>query len=262
MTLIILLQNKEIKIRAVVVTPGSLLQIGLIKHILNTYGYNVPVGGYNNKSDAKLGHQYAKLFDFTPAQPTEYVDGVSLLRDNSGPDVILFTIGPPKASGKLMTEYPQTEFKELVAQGGFAGVGVVPEDKILEKFKGLTRCVTCNFSGGKQYTTALLDSAIPKKFCISKNICHGYIYTEDVDKVINKDARDIIHKLYGDNVYSKEKAMHDILASVAILHKECFLFAEVIIIKEKGAYGAELCPESNTFIAVDYDKSLANTFIR
>jgi hypothetical protein len=143
LTLIILLQNKNIKVRAIVVTPGSLLQIGLIKSILHTYGYAVPVGGYNPKSDAKLGHQYTKLFDFAPAQPSEWIDGVELLRINSGPDVTLFTIGPPKASGKLMMEFPQTEFKELVAQGGFAGVGVVPEDKILEKFKGLTHCVTC-----------------------------------------------------------------------------------------------------------------------
>lgn len=261
LTLVILLQNKSIKIKAVVVTPGSLLQIGLVKSIIKTYGYNVPIGGFDHTSNAKLGSQYAKLFNFTPITQNEWINGVTLLRDYSGKNVTLFTIGPPKAYGKLMIEYPNTQFKELVSQGGFAGTGVVPENKILEKFRGMTMCATCNFNGGKEYTIALLNSNIPKKFCISKNICHGYIYDENIDKVINKSAKDIMHRLYGDNIFTKQKAMHDILACVAILNKECFTFAEVQIMRNKGKFGAHLQSGTNIFISIDFNKEMANTLI-
>merc|ERR1712139_540854 len=66
-----------------------------------------------------------------------------------------------------------------VAQGGFAGEGVVPPDKQLDKFKGKQTCPTWNFGGNIPAAQAALASmAIERKICVSKNVCHSVVYDD------------------------------------------------------------------------------------
>merc|ERR1712050_406353 len=64
-----------------------------------------------------------------------------------------------------------------VAQGGFAGDGVVPPEKQMDKFKGKETCRTWNFGGNiPAAQAALASTAIMRKICVSKNVCHSVYY--------------------------------------------------------------------------------------
>merc|ERR1719499_1184640 len=64
-----------------------------------------------------------------------------------------------------------------VAQGGFAGEGVVQRELQLDKFVGKAVCPTWNFNGNAAAATAALASpAISRKVLVSKNVCHRAVY--------------------------------------------------------------------------------------
>merc|ERR1712061_508019 len=72
-----------------------------------------------------------------------------------------------------------------VAQGGFAGEGVVPLEKQMAKFQGKRTCPTWNFGGNIEAAEAALASlAIDRKICVSKNVCHSVVYDVEFHKAL------------------------------------------------------------------------------
>lgn len=253
LTLIWMLLNPKINILCICVVPGSPAQIGLIQTITKKYNKNIPIGCADEKSSMIPTKSYHTIFNYDICEdPIPF--GYELINKYNNKDVTLFTIGPIKSAIKAIQKYPKLEFSNWVGQGGFAGVGVVPTELIMDKFKNQVTCATFNF-GSKADDILQLLKHVKTTHLVSKNVCHRFLYTEEFDKIIPKDIQTIMQQRYGDDLFTKQKAMHDLLAVVSLVDKSAFEFREVELFMEKRQWGSKLKTGSNVFISVDYHQN-------
>ncbi len=191
-TLLLLLGHPRVNLLGVTVTPGTPDQIGVVRAALSWFGRSIPVGAFdidhlppsgNAPIDGTLragrgvcvsSWHYKAFGDMPPSR--DAVPGPDLLRELCGPSTTLVTGGPLKNLGAAITR-PGFSLGRLVAQGGFAGEGVVPAERQLAKFRGLVTCPTYNLNGDPRSALAVLACpAIAAKRFVSKNVCHGVIY--------------------------------------------------------------------------------------
>lgn len=257
MTLLLLLGHPRANLRAVTVTPGTMEQIGLVKWACERLDRNLPIGSFDPNCDKKCvsSWHYETYGDIPPAWPADHAG--SILKDMCDENTTLVTGAPLKNIGKAM----EFGFRvgRWVAQGGFAGEGVVPPEKQLEKFRGMRTCPTYNFNGDpKSALRALEYEGIGHRRLVSKNVCHGVFCNAELNRRIGgKQAPhlQLIHR--GTEAYlakhSGGKKFHDPLAACCALTPEIGEWAEVKLFREKGQWGSILSPGSNTWIIVDYD---------
>jgi pyrimidine-specific ribonucleoside hydrolase len=75
----------------------------------------------------------------------------------------------------------------LVDQCGFAGDNIVPQEKQLSKLNGRLTCPTFNLGADIKVDKIVLDySGIKEKYFVSKNVCHGVIYTNETHRQLEK----------------------------------------------------------------------------
>ena len=194
LTLLLLLGHPHVNLVAVTITPGSPYQVGLVRRTLALFGReDVRVGAGNldhPKSCVSSWHERA-YGQITPSRDAEGAG--ALLAEVCDRDTTLLTGAPLKNLGAAM-EHDHFELGRWVAQGGFAGAGVVPEHKQLEKFKGLKTVATFNFNGApKAALRALEHEAIGERWCVSKNVCHGVVYTEAVHEWLEPRTEGELH---------------------------------------------------------------------
>ena len=298
-TLALLCTHPRVNLIAITVTPGTPHQIGVVRHTLDLLGKgDLPVGAFNidhvSKKKKKHGPydhveargkatQYSKCvsgwhYDFLgnipPSREAEI--GWQVLYENLGTNTILVTGGPKKNLGALLKNWEMWD-REIgvrrvagpswgtwVAQGGFAGEGVVPLENQLPKFKGLVTAPTFNLNGDPKSGLAALECPYFRggKWFVSKNVCHGVIYDQQMQEEIqalNNPHPGLELIIKGMGLYLKRKPkgkkFHDPLAAMCALDRSIGTWAEVEIYREKGKWGARLQPGSNTKIITDYDRA-------
>ena len=134
LTLIMLLGHPRVNLKAVTVTPRTKGQVGLVKWACDQFSRQLPIGSFNPLHDKNcVSAWHYNTFGNIP-ESNATGPGGAILREMCDKDTILVTGGPLKNVGVAM-DLGFTA-KELIAQGGFAGDGVVPQDKQLLKFKG------------------------------------------------------------------------------------------------------------------------------
>jgi hypothetical protein len=188
LTLVLLLGHPRVNLVGVTVTPGTPDQIGVVRRALDWFGRSIPVGSFNlahrvstpgNDRHGRRGAcvsswHYAAFGDIPPSW--DALPGPELLRDLCGPATTLLTGAPLKNLGAAI-RLPGFELGQLVAQGGFAGDGVVPVDRQLAKFRGMVTCPSYNLNGDPASALAVMSTAaIARKRFVSKNVCHGIVY--------------------------------------------------------------------------------------
>jgi pyrimidine-specific ribonucleoside hydrolase len=259
LTLIMLLGHPRVNLKAVTVTPGTKGQVGLVKWACDRFGRQLPIGSFNPHHDKNCvsAWHYNTFGNIPEAEPADI--GGAILKDMCDEHTILVTGGPLKNVGVAM----DLEFKvgELVAQGGFAGDGVVPLDKQLPKFRGMATCPTYNLNGDPKSALRVLEYAgIPKRWFVSKNVCHGVVYDqalhERVGEVKDKSlSLSLIHQ--GMGVYLAKnregKKFHDPLAACCAIDRSIGVWEEVMLYRSKGEWGSKLCEGTGTRIIVGYD---------
>lgn len=164
-----------------------------------------------------------------------------------------------KNLGKAL-DFPDFKLKRLVAQGGFAGEGVVPRHKQLPKFKGMLTCPTFNLNGDpKGAKKTLASENISERYFVSKNVCHGVIYDTNMHEVLSpiKDkslSLKMIHQ--GMEAYLQKKKggkkFHDPLAACCAIDLDIGIWAEVEVFYKRGGWGASLAADTHTWIITDY----------
>jgi inosine-uridine nucleoside N-ribohydrolase len=190
-TLLLLLGHPRVNLVGVTISPGTPDQVGVVRSALAWFGRDIPVGAFNLDHRPKSGDSpgegrhgrrgvcvsswhYKAFGEMPPSR--DAVPGPELLHALCGPATTLVTGGPLKNLGGAL-QLPGFRLGRLVAQGGFAGEGVVPPDRQLEKFRGMTTCPTYNLNGDPRSALAAVASpAIDRKLFVSKNVCHGVIY--------------------------------------------------------------------------------------
>lgn len=115
-----------------------------------------------------------------------------------GTDVIFCGGGLIKVADYVMTN----ELELLVANGGYVGSNIVPEEFQLKKFRGKEKVRTYNFN--LDITSAkmvLFSKHIKKIILVSKNVCHNMMNTriilhnDNFIKKYNLDDRKRLHDL-------------------------------------------------------------------
>merc|ERR1712039_442169 len=187
--------------------------------------------------------------------------------------------------GNLAAALDMDGFKglgRLVAQGGFAGDGVVPKElQKAEKLhkEGQRYFHTTNFGLDPEAASkALASEKIGYRICVSKNVCHQTLYDGSATgwhTLVKEAVRATNQKMGSQSVrfraldlmkdamsnYLKGnprgKKLHDPLAlAVALDQSVCALVEVTLDSREKGkAWGSTLYPGSGTWISIDYDES-------
>jgi pyrimidine-specific ribonucleoside hydrolase len=266
LTLLLLLGHPGIQLLAVTVTPGTPEQIGVVRYALNQFGRDIPVGAFHIQHGKKCvsdWHYHA----YGPIPPSlEAEEGPELLLRLCDDQTTLITGGPLQNLGhclQLVQERNLRDFRlgRLVAQGGFAGAGVVPEERQLDKFKGRTTCPTFNLNGAPQAALTVLASfSVIKRVFVSKNVCHRVSYDRRLHAAF-QETKDtcLSHALIwqGMDQYLQShpggKLLHDPLAACCAIDEQIGTWAEVELYRERGEWGARVSPDSHTWIITDYD---------
>lgn len=283
LTLILLLGHPEVDLKAVTVTPGTPHQVSVVREVLRLMGSpDLPVGAFNldhKKARGTPEERYVTcvsgwhwnfLGELEPPRDAE--SGWKVLLENLDAATQLVTGAPLKNLGALLrhlSENPaEPDFRfDWVAQGGFAGKGVVPEEDQLPKFKGMVTCPTYNLNGDPKSALLALESGwIRNRRFVSKNVCHGVVYGQALHEVFeerilglspgaHRRSLELIYR--GMDHYLKKKpsgkAFHDPLAACCALDPSIGTWAEVEIYREKGKWGSRY-GTPNASIITRYDR--------
>lgn len=190
LTLLLLLGHPRVRLKAVTVTPGTPQQIGHVRRALSWFDADIPVGAHDLDHPKEcVSSWHARAYgSVAPSRDAEPGDEVLLRCCDE--DTTLITGGPLKNLGRAL-QHEGFRLGRLVAQGGFAGEGVVPPEHQLDKFKGMTTCPTYNLNGDPRAAlAALADDRIGRRMFVSKNVCHGVVYDEAFHEMIGAHVDD------------------------------------------------------------------------
>merc|ERR1712192_39846 len=165
-----------------------------------------------------------------------------------------------------------------VAQGAFAGEGVVPSHvPKLNKFENKETCATYNFNGNVRAAEAALASPhISRKVFVSKNVCHRTGFNRrwkdaigvalDAAVATGQEGRRVkalrlLHAAMTNYMKDgKVKKLHDPLALAVAIDESVCEFAEVHVFHtsppdgKSPEWGSRLAQDSGQWIRVDYDE--------
>eukprot|EP00747_Dinoflagellata_sp_TGD_P162393 gnl/TRDRNA2_/TRDRNA2_179942_c0_seq1.p1 gnl/TRDRNA2_/TRDRNA2_179942_c0~~gnl/TRDRNA2_/TRDRNA2_179942_c0_seq1.p1 ORF type:complete len:597 (-),score=112.27 gnl/TRDRNA2_/TRDRNA2_179942_c0_seq1:162-1898(-) len=275
LTLLFLCAHPGVELRAVTITPGSDEQVALVRWLLQQMDLaHVRIGAQdwpaNAKKHVNLNAAFYKSFGRSPRGLPVCERADMVLRECCGESVTMVTGAPLHNLGAVVGG-DGFRLGRWVAQGGFAGEGVVAPDNQMDKFKGMQTCPTWNFGGNiPAAQAALASTAILQKICVSKNVCHSVVYDDEWHNALGvaaeaeeanapKGRRALAFRMmYNtmDQYLSKKpggKKLHDPLALAVALDESVCELAEVELFCNKGAWGSRLSPGSNIWISVAYD---------
>jgi pyrimidine-specific ribonucleoside hydrolase len=262
-TLLFLLGHPTVNLKGVTVTPGTPDQIGVVRHALAMFERAIPVGAFNIEHQSSKGScvsswHYKAFGEMPPSR--DAIAGPVLLRELCDDDTTLVTGGPLKNLGGAL-QLDGFRLGRLFVQGGFAGEGVVPPERQLEKFRGMTTCPTYNLNGHPKSALAVIAStAIREKRFVSKNVCHGVVYDAAMHErfaAVKQHSKSLALIYQGMSAYLDEspdgKKFHDPLAACCAIDPSIGEWAEVELYREKGLWGSRLAPGSGVQIIIGYD---------
>jgi len=272
LTLLLLAANPRVHLLAVTITPGAAEQVALVLWILQELQLpGVRVGAQEWPKNADKKCMRGKFYDSFGRVPEKVLRGAGIetatqvLLECCDASTTLLTGGPLHNLGAAL-EIGGFSVGRWVAQGGFAGDGVVPKHLQMEKFAGRTTCETWNFNGNRPAAHAALASeAISRKVLVSKNVCHRVVY----DSRLHDAFRDAVQKAQPETTRAaalkllyqamcnyargEGKKLHDPLAMAAVVDESVCRFEEVRVYRDTKGWGSALETGTRTWISVDYD---------
>lgn len=254
------LSHPRIQLKAVVMSPGTPDQIGLIRHLLRTYGKpDIPIGAFNlDHPKRSVSDWYSTTFGaFSDSRDAE--PGLNIILEHCDQNTTMLCCGPMKNLGSAIAYADQHhinfQFKKVVIQGGFAGEGVVPDEDLPEKFKGKTKCPSWNLGAAISDTKRILSSSrCPKIQLVSKNVCHSVLWDETLSQKLANAQNPMIHTIDGIMRHYQEKKghpkiIHDIVAVACALDERVCDWANVDVLHSKReGWGASI--NSTSHIAI------------
>lgn len=271
LTMVLLLGHPEVNLQAVTVTPGTKEQVGLVRQILALFNReDVRVGVTNIEH---VGHcvsawHYNGFPELHRVEDDNAEVGWELLDE-------LFVVGTTLVCGaalpnvgKMVESGESIPRGRLFIQGGFAGEGVVPPEKQLDKFKGRVACPSFNLDGDKTSAKNILSTAgsFEDLRCASKNVCHGILFNQQMydecEGMLNpaSSAHALSWKLImqGMGYYIQKKprgkAFHDPFAACCAINPDIASWERVSLTREKDGWMSTLNADSKVKIVTDYDR--------
>ncbi|UJR24521.1 hypothetical protein I4U23_005896 [Adineta vaga] len=265
-TLLFLLGHPLVYLKAVTIVPGTPDQIGFIRYVLNRFNRNdLPLGVFDMNAKPALSKFHLKIYENeTIEESRNALDGSQVLLTHCNEQTILICGGPLKNVAKAI-QTGEFRLGRLVAQGGFAGDNIVPKEKRLDKFQGRITCPTFNLNADSIGAQIVLNyNGIKEKYFVSKNVCHGVIYTRETHNQLKKvkdqsqSLEEIYHvmSVYLDRPGKKGKAFHDPLAACCAIDLSIGKWQDVKLYMDKRTkeWGSILSDQPNVKIIVDYNE--------
>lgn len=273
LTLLLLGAHPGVELRAVTVTPGSWEQVALVRWLLREMGLSeVRIGAQEWPANADerncLQGDFYKGLDRVSRRAIGNCEPADrLLAECCDEGSTLLTGGPLHNLGAALRR-DGFRLGRWVAQGGFAGEGVVPREMQMDKFAGKVTCPTWNFDGNVPAAEAALASAaIGRRVLVSKNVCHRAVYDAALHEAVRAAADDaaahalgrraaalkLLHSAMGAYRRGEGKKLHDPLALAVALDESVCQLAEVRLFRDRAGWGSLLEPGTGTWISVDYD---------
>ena|SRR3990167_4256760 len=269
LTLCMLATHPCTNLRAVTVTPGTLDQVGLVRKTLQKLGReSIPIGARNQKAtqDSISAFHY-KVEKWETSEPDGSAADIIYQTIQQFPELTIITGGPVGNLALALQQYPDLVIHRWVAQGGFAGDNIVPEEHRMHKFRGKQECPTWNFGGDSKSAKYLLSSSrILERICVSKNVCHGVVYNLDFHRVVQASVRDNNAPLGLKQVYKAmsiylqkkgQKALHDPLAACVAIDPSICTLALVELYEadvKRNGWGSRASAAPNTLISVSVNQ--------
>lgn len=272
-TLLMLLSNPDVDLKAVTCWQGSAIQIGLIKHVLELAGLEstVLVGGENKQEPQELSPYYTRVVGKWKPQTAQYnATEVFAKVLKQYPDVNILTGAPlTNVAEFLNNNKDDLLIKRVVTQGGFLGSIV---ENPLRKFEGVNAIRSYNLSSDTSAFDVVNDSKnITDLTFVTKDFCHGFMYTSQIHKEIyfgQSPVQKLLQKCLADYALSnRSKAMHDPLAMLYLLYPEVgqrtaiemsyFVDGKGHALFSSKINGLSLISNNNRFGVIDIDKETA-----
>lgn len=228
-TLLLLLANPDVQLRAVTCWQGSPIQIGLIKHVLALANVDIPIGGLNESDPKELSPYYTDVVgQWNEAFAIQTPSDVFTKILEEFPDTKVLTGAPLTNLAKFLENTP-IHITEVVSQGGYLG-DLVSEP--LAKFRGKSEIRTYNLTNDTDAFSIVNSSTqIEKLTFVTKDLCHGFMYTPELHNSITFGSSPIQQMLFKClNRYAlagKSKAMHDPLAMLYLIYPEIGSFIPI-----------------------------------
>lgn len=263
-TLLMLLNNPAINLKAITCYEGSPVQIGLIEHVVALSGKNISIAGWNSEIKDLSPYYKEVVGDWKPS--FSKLNPVELLLNELTEDTLLLTGAPLTNIAAFLNKHPDKFISHMTTQGGYLGV-LVPEEKRLEKFKKRTSIRTYNLTNDTDaFTTVNHSQQINDLTYVTKDLCHGFLYTPEIHSHINfkEDAiSQLLSKALGHYAKKKvEKAMHDPLAMLFMLYPDIGVRKPINMsfqVDKKHSVFSSLEGDDTSFtfglIEYDYDKA-------
>lgn len=266
-TLLLLLGHPLVDLKAVTIVPGTPDQIGFIRYVLSRFNRgDLPLGIFDINAKPSLSQFHLKVYrqENGPPISTNALDAADVLVAHCDEQTTLICGGPLKNVAKAI-QTGRFTLGRLVAQGGFAGDNIVPEDKRLDKFRGRVTCPTFNLSADWRAAHVVLDyDGIGEKYFVSKNVCHGVIYDREMHQRLERikdrsqSLQEIFHAMsvYLSRPGKAGKAFHDPLAACCAIDLSIGQWREVRLYRDEktNEWGSKISDQPNVHIIVDYDR--------
>jgi inosine-uridine nucleoside N-ribohydrolase len=221
-TLLMLLANPDVQLRGITCWQGSPIQIGLINHVLKLANVDIPVGGLNEPEPTELSPYYTDVVGkWSAAMATQTPTEVFKQVLKSYPDTKFLTGAPLTNLGEFVSNNPEV-ITSMTTQGGYLGALVAEP---LDKFKGKKSIRTYNLTNDTDaFTKVNYSDKIEKLTFVTKDLCHGFMYTPEMHKNVvfgETPVQQLLKSCLERYALSgKSKAMHDPLAMLYMLYPE------------------------------------------
>lgn len=262
-TLLMLIANPDVQLRGITCWQGSPIQIGLIHHVLNLANLSIPVGGLNQDEPKELSAYYRDTVgSWSVALATQTPTQVISQALRYYPDTHILTGAPLTNLGDFLSSQSQA-IASMTTQGGYLGSLVANP---LEKFKGKKAIRTYNLTNDTYaFNQVNYSEQIFKLTFVTKDLCHGFMYTPEIHKTISFGSS-LVQQLLKScleryAVAGKSKAMHDPLAMLYMLYPEIGQTKQIEMIYAVNVKGhsvfSSIEGQRNRFGLVKYDADAA-----
>jgi len=276
LTLCMLSHHPRVNLCGITITPGSIQQVALVSHVLKLLELDIPIASKNILHPKEcVSEWHYKWLGKIPMDnalkgiSADRLIGTAIANDIHTKIVSGAGLGcvaqylDQQAAARQCARYP---LEEIVVQGGFAGDSVVPPEHRLAKFAGKETCPTFNLNADRKAAQLVIDTnQIRCKRFVSKNVCHGVIYDQEMHERIKpfKDRNVGLAMMYaGMEHYLQNKsgkAFHDPLAACVAIDATICGWAEVALYTQKGEWGSRLIERNDespdTFISIAVDRA-------
>jgi inosine-uridine nucleoside N-ribohydrolase len=262
-TLIMLLLNPDANLKAITCYQGSPLQIGMIKHVLKLANKDIPVGGWNPDEPSEISPFYQKVIGSWKHEKAELTP-IEVFEKNCTKDTHVLTGAPLSNFEFILHKLRDLEISNMVTQGGYLGPSLAKE--VLPKFKDVKEIRTYNLSTDTNAFGVVNNShKIKKHTYVTKDLCHGFMYTPEIHAKINfgnSPLEKLLQKCFEHYALArKSKAMHDPLAMLYMLYPEIGEAKQIEMGYEMNYKGHALFSAQEgfgtSFGLIGYDKELA-----